>query len=393
MADIGEFAQMAADRVLEYQKTAEDRFKLGLGKQAIEEFIKMAFYASLIQDEGRFPSVCLMSYRKGAESSFHFLFAREPIRPSTEEIAKMAHAVSPRSHICCICDKGQILLGGIHVTMLNEMREFGYGSGRVANPFKLVIRGPGHIEVSPGGIAMVYKGGNITEENPLESSRNMQMLVRAVEKELQELTSGVVENLNDVFNDLAKAIVRLGHGGMILVVKEPKASHFSSLKRIDCLLLQQLLIRYWNNVRLLTDSGGGPGKLLADAEAGIYNPHSLTVAKDTLMLENCIETIANLAGVDGAIVMTYDVKVAAFNAIIERSLTGSPSRVISWDGTPLQREDLLKNRGSRHQSALSYISAVPDSFAFVISQDGGISAFHNQGNGCVLCERGRRALD
>jgi len=35
--------------------------------------------------------------------------------------------------------------------------------------------------------------------------------------ELQELTVGTVEALEDIFNDLAEAMVRLGHGGMLLV--------------------------------------------------------------------------------------------------------------------------------------------------------------------------------
>ena len=98
-------------------------------------------------------------------------------------------------------------------------------------------------------------------------------------------------------------------------------------------------------------------------------------------------------GVDGAIVMTYGFKVAGYNAIIERSLRGSECRLIGGDGTQLQRDEILTHRGSRHQSALSYISAVPYSFAFAISQDGGISAFHNPGNGCVVCGTGMRALD
>jgi hypothetical protein len=36
---------------------------------------------------------------------------------------------------------------------------------------------------------------------------------------------------------------------------------------------------------------------------------------------------------------------------------------------------------------------VPNSFAFVISQDGGVSAFHNPDNGTVVCEMGMRVMD
>jgi hypothetical protein len=393
MADIGDFARQAADRFCQSQQGIPEQFDLGLQRQVVEDFVKIVYYASLIPDEGRYPSVCLMSYRKGPERAFHFLF-ESPIRPSAPEIAKLAHATAPRSHICCICDEGAIVLGGIHVTMLNEMREYGYSSHRVANPLKLLIRGPGHIEMSSGSIALVYTAGQIAEENLFQYSCAMKTLVAVIAQELQELTDGPIEALDAIFNDLAEAIVRLGHGGMLLVAKEPRAPQFSSLRQIDCLLLQQLLIRYWNDVGTLSASAGGVGNLLASAEAGVVHPRALPVASDAAMLENCIDSIAHLAGVDGVIVMDYACKVAAFNAIIDRSASGqTPCRLLDQHRLERERDDILRNRGSRHQSALSYAMVVPNSFAFVISQDGGVSAFHNPADGTVVCETGLRVLE
>src|SRR5207245_434260 len=206
-------------------------------------------------------------------------------------------------------------------------------------------------------------------------------------------THGTVESLEDVFNDLAEAIVRLGHGGMLIIAKEPKKTQFTSLIQIDCLLLQELLIRYWNDVDNLSTSAGGVGRLLTSAEVGVINPRALPVASDTTMLENCIDSIAHLAGVDGAIVLNYACKVAAFNAIIDRSsYEQSLSRLVDPHGRDLMREQVLRNRGSRYQSALFYAMQVPNSFAFVISQDGGVSAFHNPADGTVVCEIGMRVV-
>jgi len=393
MADIGEFAQQATDRFLESQRGIQERFNLRLPRRAVEEFIKAAFYASMIPDERRYPSVCLMSYRAGYERAFHFLFKHLP-QPSAQEIAKLAQATASGSHICCICDEGKILLGGIHVTVLNEMREVGYSSSGVANPLKLLIRGPGHIEMSTGGLALVYKSGEITEASVFQHSGIMRTLAGIIAQELQELTHGTVESLEEIFNDLAEAIVRLGHGGMLIVAKEPNKGQFSPFRQIDCLLLQELLIRYWNDVAALSASAGGVGNLLASAEAGVVNPRAMPVASDTSMLENCINSIAHLAGVDGAIVMDYACKVAAFNAIIDRSATTeAASRIVDQDHLERRREDILRNRGSRHQSALFYAERVPNSFAFVISQDGGVSAFHNPADDTVVCEMEMRVLD
>src|SRR5438552_17365297 len=145
MEDIGEFAQRAATEFLERQRTAQDQHKLGLLAPEVEKLLKAAFYASLIPDEGRWPSVTLMSYRKGCEMQFHFLFA-EPADPTPLEIAKLAHAVERGSHICCMCHEGRVRLGGIHVTRLNDHPELGYAAFRIANPLTLVIRPPGQIE-------------------------------------------------------------------------------------------------------------------------------------------------------------------------------------------------------------------------------------------------------
>jgi len=235
--------------------------------------------------------------------------------------------------------------------------------------------------------------GKITEENLFQDSQVIRTLAGFIEQELRELTYGTIEALQDILNDLVEAIVRIGHGGILIVAKEPNASQFSSCRRIDCLLLQQLLIRYWNHVATLTASADGAGNLLASAEAGVVNPRALPVASDTAMLENCINAIAHLAGVDGAIVMNYACKVAAFNAIIDPAASGQAEcRIVDHHRLERRREDVLRNRGSRHQFALSYAMHVPNSFAFVISQDGGVSAFYNPADGTVVCQVGMRML-
>jgi hypothetical protein len=393
MADIGDFARHAADQFLASQDGIDERFNLHLPQRVVEEFVKAVYYASLIPDEGRWPSVCLMSYRKGCERDFHFLF--QPARVlSAPEIAKLAHAVEGGSHLCCICDNGRITIGGVHVTLLNERRELGYLSPRAANPLKLAIRRPGHIEVATVKGALVYKAGVISEAALLQHSHVLGCLAGAVAQEFTDLTRGTVESLDRIFNDLATAMMRIGHGGILLVAKEPKKRQFSSLREFDCNLLRELLVRYWDNVADLVAEAGGVENLLARNPGQPGYRNSLIVASSTAMLERCIDSIAHFAGVDGAIVMTYSGRVGAFNAIIKRA-TNEPDSFafVDRNGHALERNAVLRNRGSRHEAALYYVSCVPDSFAFVISQDGSVSAFHNPGDGTVVCETGMRVLD
>ncbi len=219
MPSIDEFARQATDRFVDSQRHIQAKFNLGLPRQEVEEFIKSVFHASLIPDEGRYPSVCLLCYRRVATLDCHIAL-NAPIEPSAQQIAKLAYATDPGSHICCICDGGKIALGGIQVTALNKLRDFGYSSHRAANPLKLLIRGPGHIETSFGGIAMIYREGEIAQEKLLQHSYLMNKLTCAVSQALRNSVAGTIESLDDIFNDLAEAIVKMEHGGILIVDKK-----------------------------------------------------------------------------------------------------------------------------------------------------------------------------
>jgi len=387
MANIKEFAKQVAEDFRERQKDTPERYNLELPDKAVIALVEAAFYASITADESRWPAVSLMCYRKGEEPDFHFLFT-EPVEPSPQQIAKLAHAVPPDSQLGCVCKDGTVSIGGIHVTILNELRELGYSSFRVGNPLRVTIRGPGHLVVSTGGIAMVYRAGEIYEEDLLQDCHIMRRIAQSVEAELKSLTRGAIESVEDVFNDLAEVIHRMGHGGMILVGPEPKKSQFSSFREIDCLLLQQLLVKYWDLVDDLTNVPGTKQKMLRGEET----KHGLRISSMVSMLEKCLSSIGWLAGMDGAIVLTFCLKVVAFNAIITKSTVPTEVRLTDIHGRPHTYEDVVRNRGSRHQSALIWTMTVPNSFALVISQDGAVTAFHNTSRGEVVFERGLRLM-
>lgn len=393
MADLEEFARKASKLVFDYQRTALSEFKLHLQRRGMEDFIKAAYFASLIPDEGRYPDVTLMCYPEQNRQKIHFLFDK-PIDALPREIAKLAHAVESGSHICCVVEKDKLKMSGIHVTELHEMRELGYVSKRTPNPFKIKIKEPGHIEVSATGLAIIYKTDEIFEEKLLTLSEAMKALTNLIKDDLNELTDGTVESLDEIINDLVGTVQRLGHGGMIIFARDPKASQFSSLNRIDCPLLQELLVRYWDDVAELIKSSGGIARALASVNKNRNNPHFLAVASSTSMLENCINSIAQLSAVDGAVVMKYDCRVAAFNAITaKKAVDPAAFRFVDGEESVLKYDDIIKHRGSRHQSGIAYVMMNPDSFAFVVSQDGTVTAFHNVTGNSIVCERGLRVLN
>ncbi len=400
MSDIREFAKRAADMYGVHQDTIRGDSELyrcqgGLPatRQAAAELIKAAYDASLIPDEGRYPTACLMCYRQDAVFQFHILFS-EPRESSAAEIAKLSHAIDNRSYIACVCEKDHITLNGFHVNMLYNQREYGYLSGRMANPLKVRINGPGQIEVSCTGTALVFREGHISEEAPLAFSDSMKRLVKRVTKELSKARDGLIESLDDILSDLVREIARLGHGGLLIFADTLEATRFSSFRPMVCTCLYELLCSYWDESAKLVNAAGGVDELLNMSDRKHLTPYMMNVTRATDQLENCLPAIAGLSGVDGAIVLTYGCNVVAFNAIIDRqkALESAP-KLIGVNGEAIDYQKTFGSRGSRHQSALLYARSVPDSVVFVISQDGSVSSFHNPNNGTVICEFGLRPTE
>jgi hypothetical protein len=391
-SDIAEFAKKASEEFERSQQGIQPPYNLGLSRSTVEKLISAVFFASTIPDEGRFPSVSLMTYRKDSPQPTHFPFSL-PIPASAEHIAKFSHAVSHSNHLRLVSDNGHLLLSGIQITVLDELRQFGYSSFRTANPLKLVIKGPGHVEFSTGGIAVIFKAGEIFQETLFQSAEVTHELAQCVAAELASKTKGKIESLEDLFNDLAQQIVQLGHGGLLLFTKEPDLNEFSSCRKVDSSFLQELLIRYWDDAAALVKASGGLAPWLGKGTQREKDPQLLKVASNTTMLENCVNSIAHLAGVDGAIVLDYSCRVIAFNAVIStKSATGNDATIVDDIGNTSSNQDVAASRGSRHQSAVAFAKRVKNSFAFVISQDGSVSAIHNRGDGTARYEQGLRPL-
>jgi hypothetical protein len=203
-----------------------------------------------------------------------------------------------------------------------------------------------------------------------------------------------LDSLSHVVNELMRAIVRLGHGGMVIFADNPKTTQFSSLRRSNCHFLHQLLSNYWGRRADLIAAAGGVEKWLEKPDANGLSEQQVNVASATDRLENCIQAIANLSGMDGAIVLTYGCNVGAFNAIINRqNAPETEPKLMDVQGKEIDEKETFARRGSRHQSGLLYARIVPDCFVFVISQDGSISAFHNPNDGTVICEFGLRPTE
>ena len=91
-----------------------------------------------------------------------------------------------------------------------------------------------------------------------------------------------------------------------------------------------------------------------------------------------IQRVAQLASVDGALILTFGFHVLAFGATLTAPRTSArpilgPDGFGQGSGAPFE----IGRYGTRHRSAMDFVAAVPGAIAFVISQDGPIRAFRS----------------
>lgn len=101
--------------------------------------------------------------------------------------------------------------------------------------------------------------------------------------------------------------------------------------------------------------------------------------------------LANLAAIDGALVLDKRFSVLGFGAEVSAELP-TPSevwRAMDTEGTLRNRED-VENVGTRHRAAYRFVNDHPDGLAVVISQDGGVSFVANRERQIVFWEQSVR---
>jgi hypothetical protein len=181
------------------------------------------------------------------------------------------------------------------------------------------------------------------------------------------------------------------HGGMILVVNtagaaQPDATHGLRMKyrfgqgepshRYRTLLFRIL--------EALADATTKPSIGWSDFAAdGRQSLERLEQAVFELS-----RVIANLAAIDGAVVLDKQFGVLGFGAEVSAELS-TPSRVFrALDAEGREREpDDVENVGTRHRAAYRFVSDHPDGLALVISQDGGVTFVASRDHDVVYWEQ------
>lgn len=346
-----------------------------LTREQLSVLIETAFWASLRSNEGRTTRVCVTV---AAPENFHDAVAfATPVAYDESEIAKLAPAV-PRGG--CLALSGAS--GGLSIWGFGRSRP-----GTWVDTVTIEVSEPGTVRVGVGPFqpfaVLNGRSNPIIEGTHINLAHYLQRVLRKALPADDMLETQAVWRECLALADLARMIVADGHGGIVLIVPSETGVWSESLSPFAYrFAAPDTTIR--DVIRLELNDGVAQGKMLQRLSEALIPDDLKNLVLGALTprwggMGRGVRATASLAGVDGAIVMTQDLRVLGFGAKIVIRSHAAP-RVCIFRPEPGSQavvpSPLEEIGGTRHQSAARFTATNKDTVAVVISQDGHMSVMH-----------------
>lgn len=183
--------------------------------------------------------------------------------------------------------------------------------------------------------------------------------------------------------DVARLILDDGHGGAVLIVPDENGEWEGSLTSFPYRLKSpDTTVRDVIRQELADANTHGQAiQQLSEANIPEELKHSVLAVVGISHwggMKKGVRAIASLAGIDGAVVVTQDLRVLGFGAKIGLSAPPGPFYIFTPEpvNQPLIASPLESLGGTRHQSAARFAAVNKNSVVLVISQDGHMSVVH-----------------
>jgi hypothetical protein len=393
---------------------------------AIEDLryiLETAFLASLTREEGRaltFVLCCAPGIdvpRDGVNESVPVIPLESPRALTVEAIRSLAPAASPANAAILVrCQVGGASTGhselagilnvGSNLARAQRGRAFYHRSA----PYALVIdvRDAGEIHVYRGGIKLAeLAGGSLHDQlafSGLEFLPISHILTRGVDALRVRLRTPAHEapretsdfewtSLLNTLLGIVNGVREHGHGGTLLLVA-PGSEATLPIRLKYAVNEHQLVVagRFVDfvNSRHELEDARHAAETTDDLQVASALPHlrnATYVAEEDLA--DATDLAARLTAVDGALVLTSDLRVLGFGAeivldatrpVTAFQVTGHARRGADWPAVDSE------GFGMRHRSGLRCVAVAQNAAAFVVSQDGTVSFFWQQ-DGRVLMKR------
>ena len=387
--------------------------------------LETAFFASFAREEGRnlrFVLCCVPRLPVPPDGEGDPLPAipfTESRRLTVEALRSLSPAVSPSNGAILVlfpedgsgaadaCSVSGVLNIGSNLARARR----GRSAYQRPAPYALVIevRDSGELHIYRGGIKLAtLKSGSLQDQlafSELEFLPISDLLAQGVDVMRPRIKAPTGEparetsdfewsaHLNTILG-IVNGLELHGHGGTLLVTVPGREQTLPVRVKFDVdernSMLPDRFVAFVNARHALVDARAAhrAGRnAQTDAELAHWQDGTL-IAEDEL--STAVELTARLSAVDGALVLSSDLRVLGFGAEIigDASLTvpafevaGHSQRAGTWPAIDSE------SFGMRHRSALRCVALAEQTAAFVVSQDGTVSFFWKQGNR-VLVKRG-----
>jgi Probable sensor domain DACNV len=343
-----------------------------LTREHLSSLIEVAFWAGLGSDEGRTTRVGIAL---ASPESFADAFKLPAVVPyDSSHITKLAPAV-PQDGCLLVSESN----GGLGIWGIGRSRPIG-------DTVTIEIFRPGTMQVGlgPFGTFAVLNGQSrwILGSTGIHLAADLQ---RVLQKKLP--TDDIIETQavwreSLALVELARMVVATGHGGIILIVPSETGDWENTLSPFE--------YRFEAPDTTIRDAIRAPLRAISDQSRIIHELSQATVSNEAkefifrnLSVQESVwrqrqsgltRATASLAGVDGALVMTQDLRLLGFGAKIVPSEDVKQVYIVdlpySGNAGP---SPLEKVGGTRHQSSARFAAANKDAAALVISQDRHVS--------------------
>lgn len=262
----------------------------------------------------------------------------------------------------------------------------------------LDITGPGSIRAYRGStiLAQLSSGRIMMPSTNVLNSRLIARRMERFDREMMEMHTRsrtgpdlawatvskdfVASLYKQVIKRIISSIRNMKHGGTIIMFPSDMVRQITSpnpyvfLKYIfrdedPVRRLRWLTISIMNELAKYYGSPGENGKVVGWSEYIAATSKALLELDEALF--ECARFIANLAAVDGAVVLTKGLDLVGFGAVVKGAFSKEDLIARATDAEGEQRVyERAEGVGTRHLSVYHLCKEIPDVLAIVISQDG-----------------------
>lgn len=373
-------------------------------RRILEQFVKLAFFASLEREEQRAATFTLVLLDPSIPiiAGWNIVPLTTHPKATVGEIVKLASATDYKQTFIAVFQAREgLLIYGLVFTTLDPYRmargELVEGAISLTFCPRVTVTGPGRLRIGINDVDFAtYQQGVVYQ--PIESvlraeSPVMRALSRLITGSPPEHSScRKAHAMGAILNLLLQMITDRRHGGTVVIVPDDASltDDVHVKYRIAGTDLHEQFEAHWLALEERRKRERHHGVADSPCVGSICAACGETKAPSALSrhLLDALNAVADLSQADGAVILGADLKVLGFGAMFKLSNNLPTARQAPERFSQRASKFDLAKLGSRHRSAACFCHQHRGSVAFVVSEDGPVSCMtHVDEHGAIVVWR------